>query len=85
MGRREKFVIRIIVTLVIMSVCVSCFCELVRKKGTSTITYSNFYRLPEESVDVVFLGSSHSLNAFIPQELYNEYGITSYNLSSSSQ
>lgn len=85
MGRRGNFVIRAIVTLVIMSVCVSCFCELVRKKGTRTITYSNFYRLPEESVDVIFLGSSHSLNAFIPQELYNEYGITSYNLSSPGQ
>lgn len=85
MGRRGNFVTRAIVTLVIMSVCVSCFCELVRQKGVRTITYSNFYRLPEESVDVIFLGSSHSLNAFIPQELYNEYGITSYNLSSPGQ
>lgn len=85
MGRRGKFVIRIIVTLVIMSVCISYFCELVREKGVQAITYSNFYRLPEESVDVIFLGSSHSREAFVPQELYNEYGITSYNLSSSVQ
>lgn len=82
MGRRGNFVTRAIVTLVIMSVCVSCFCELVRQKGVQVVTYSNFYRLPEESVDVIFLGTSHLLNAFIPQELYNEYGITSYNLSS---
>lgn len=31
-------------------------------------------------MDVVFLGSSHGVTSFLPQELYDQYGITSYNL-----
>ncbi len=46
----------------------------------TTSTYLGFYEMPENSVNVLFLGSSHGATAFIPQELYNNYGITSYNL-----
>jgi hypothetical protein len=51
----------------------------------STSAYRQFYQLPENSVDVLFLGSSVAVNGFIPQELYNAYGITSYNLGSEQQ
>lgn len=33
-----------------------------------------------KSIDVLALGSSHIVSAFSPQELYNNYQITSYNL-----
>ncbi len=36
--------------------------------------------MDKNTVDVLFLGSSVTVNAFIPQELYNTYGIRSYNL-----
>lgn len=45
-----------------------------------TATYQNFYREPENSLQVLFLGSSFGSTSFIPQELYDEYGYTSYNL-----
>lgn len=45
-----------------------------------TATYQNFYREPENSIQVLFLGSSFGSISFIPQELYDEYGYTSYNL-----
>ena len=32
-----------------------------------------------QDIDVLFLGSSHALNAIYPMELWNDYGITSYN------
>lgn len=35
----------------------------------------------EENFDVLFLGSSHVLNAISPMDLWNDYGIVSYNLS----
>ena len=41
--------------------------------------------LEKDSIDVLFLGSSVVVNAFIPQEIYNEYGIRSYNLGSEQQ
>lgn len=51
----------------------------------TTSTYLGFYEIPKNSADVLFLGSSHGVTAFIPQELYNNYGITSYNLSCEQQ
>lgn len=51
----------------------------------TTTTYAGFYDVEKDSVDVLFLGSSHGVTAFLPQELYNQYGITSYNLSCEQQ
>lgn len=45
----------------------------------------DFYHQKEGSIDVIFLGASHCLDSFLPIELYKNYGITSYNLGSSSQ
>ena len=51
----------------------------------TTSTYKQFYEMDRDSVDVLFIGSSVVVNAFIPQEIYNEYGIRSYNLGSEQQ
>lgn len=51
----------------------------------TTSTVLGFYEMEEDSVDVLFLGSSQSMTSFIPQEIYNETGITSYNLSTEQQ
>lgn len=88
MGRRKKFAIRAIITLVIITLCTATFCTLVRKKNPIKGMEKAkviFYQLPRNSVDVIFLGSSHPQNVFIPQKLYNIYGITAYNLSTSQQ
>lgn len=39
-----------------------------------------FYEEPRQSLDVLFLGSSHMLNAVSPMQLWEEYGIPSGNL-----
>ena len=46
----------------------------------TTATYTGFYNMPRNSVDVLFFGSSHAASSISPQELYDQYGITSYNL-----
>ena len=46
----------------------------------TTSTYSDFYELDKNTVDVIFLGSSNAVCGFIPPELYSKYGISSYNL-----
>ena len=51
----------------------------------STSTFRQFYQMDKNSVDVLFLGSSVAVNNFIPQQLYNDYGIRSYNLASEQQ
>lgn len=47
--------------------------------------YGGFYRMEKDSVDVLFLGSSHCYCSFSPQEVYNKFKIRSYNLGSSQQ
>lgn len=58
---------------------------LMNSKWPTTSSYNQFYDMKENSVDVLFLGSSVAVNGFSPQEIYNEYGIRSYNLSSEQQ
>ncbi len=44
-------------------------------------TNKSFYELEENSIDVMFMGSSVMSSAVDPYQLYNDYGISSYNLS----
>ena len=46
----------------------------------TTSTYDDFYNLRKNSVDVLFFGSSHTVSTFNPQVIYDDYGITSYNM-----
>lgn len=56
-----------------------------RLKESTTDWINEFYELPENSLDLLFLGTSHSFCSFDPNQLWNETGITAYNLSSSAQ
>ena len=47
--------------------------------------FSGLYEMEENTVDVIFLGSSHTGSGLNPQDMYDEAGIRSYNLASSSQ
>lgn len=47
--------------------------------------YEAFYNERENSLDVLFLGVSTGMDSFLPIELYKEYGISSYVLSSGVQ
>lgn len=46
---------------------------------TSHIKYADFFE-QKEDFDVLFLGTSHMINAVYPMELWNDYGIVSYNM-----
>ena len=45
-------------------------------------TYNKYetFKQSNTDYDVLFLGSSHVLNAIFPMQLWNDYGITTYNL-----
>ncbi len=44
----------------------------------------DFYET-DEAYDVIYLGSSHAVMGVLPMEIWNEYGITSFNLANSGQ
>ena len=41
---------------------------------------TGIYDDPSETIDIVFLGTSHMIYGLAPIELYEKYGIKSYNL-----
>lgn len=51
----------------------------------TTSSYRQFYKMKKNTVDVLFFGSSVCVNAFSPEEIYESYGIRSYNLGSEQQ
>lgn len=54
-------------------------------KWSNTDKYNQFYKMQQNTIDVIFLGSSVAANAISPQEIYDDYGIRSYNMASSGQ
>ncbi len=50
----------------------------IAERKSSAFKYAPFFEHAKD-IDVLFLGSSHMLNAVYPMELWNRYGITSYN------
>ena len=48
-------------------------------------TVHGFYEEPENTIEVVILGTSSTVNGFIPMELYENYGICAYNLGTEQQ
>ena len=84
MNRHIKFAAKCCIFLVIISIVVVHLNQIFLPKELgewpTTMSEDAFYSLKKNSIDVLFLGSSHAVNGFNPQELYNQYQITSYNL-----
>ena len=91
MKKNMGFALRAAGFFVVFAICFLVYSRLITPKfftdidWPTTTTYAGFYELPKNTADVLFLGSSHGVTSFLPQELYNQYGITSYNLSCEQQ
>lgn len=55
--------------------------EIARDKDSNT----GFYALEKDTVDVLYVGSSHAFTAFYPEDIFHDYGITGYVRASSMQ
>ncbi len=69
--------------LLIFVLLFSLFVKIFSFKYTKTV--ATFYKLPEDSVDVLFVGSSHAYHNVDPNVLYEESGTTAYIMGSASQ
>lgn len=92
MRNRIKGVVKSILFLFILTFVLNYINQIMLPKYTyknnpwpTTSSYNQFYRIKRNTIDVIFLGSSVCVNAFSPQEIYNDYGIRSYNLGSEQQ
>lgn len=91
MKKHLRFIQKCIVFICILLVCIKFVYQIIVPKLfyqemlPTTLTYTNFYNVEKNTIDVIFLGSSLAATSYVPQELYDHYGITSYNLSSEKQ
>ncbi len=55
--------------------------SVVMRSKESKYKYADFFdKAQQDQIDVLFMGSSHVINALNPAVLYGEYGYTSYNM-----
>ena len=78
MNRKLKIFISCVAVTVLTLSMLAGLCQLTQRKA-SVEKYHDFFA-QEEDFDVLFIGSSHMMNAVYPMELWNDYGIVSYNL-----
>ena len=67
-----------------------CFCfhrctTILRYKVGRSDTIGSFYKLPANTVDILFVGSSHAYRSISPMKIWGETGYTAYDLASPSQ
>ena len=85
MSKHWKFAGKCAIFVGMLSISVCLIWHIITPKfyfpsWPTTSTYLGFYQMEEKTVDVLFLGSSQTVSFFLPQELYNTFGIRGYNL-----
>lgn len=71
-----------IITFILVFVLIFSLANSITFRKESYLKNGDFFAETSagKNYDVLFFGSSHMLNAVYPMELWNEYGIVSYNL-----
>lgn len=78
---KRRILLKTEIFILIFAVLLGSVTFVMRNKNTAPPTVSSFYKEPINSLDVIFLGSSHMLHALYPLQLYHDYGMASYNYS----
>ena len=79
MRKRIARIVSVLVLVAMIIISVGKVSDFLQLKDSDT-RYASFFA-EKNQIDVFFLGSSHVRYGFFPMELWNDYGITSYNLS----
>ena len=83
--KKWQTILSVCLFLLVFAVVFHYVSERVRlKKGIYNNMYG-FYREPEDTLDVVFVGSSHMYRGVSPMYLWERYGIPSYDVCTSAQ
>ncbi|MBP3893737.1 MAG: hypothetical protein J6D34_06820 [Atopobiaceae bacterium] len=74
-----------VVILVLLLQGVNSFLQPIWFYENNFNTYHGFYEEPKNSIETIFVGASMTLFGFSPMEMYEQDGISAYNLASTSQ
>lgn len=77
LSKKLKTIIGTILFLSLLTICVLRASDILQRKA-SDFKYMPFFE-QKEDFDVLFMGTSHVINGVFPMELWNDYGIVSYN------
>lgn len=80
-----KIALPIFSLLLVLSLLTPVFVPKSYGVWATTSVLDGFYELEEDSIDVLFLGSSQIMTAVSPMQIYEETGITSYSLGTEQQ
>lgn len=80
----KQWLMKLFCFLLGFGVLLVCINHVLTDKGAKKTLYSLRYE-PENTIDVVFLGNSHANQAFLPMELWNDYGYTAYSMTMMAQ
>lgn len=81
----SKIGITLLTLILILAVLSPVFTPKFLDYWPTTAVVNGMYALEKNSIDVLFLGSSHVMTAVSPMQIYEETGITSYNLGTEQQ
>jgi hypothetical protein len=84
MSIKLQRIIKAVAFILIFCVLFSGATYILRNKNEANIVLP-FYDEPKNTLDVIFIGSSHVMCSVYPMELYDRYGIASYVFASSAQ
>ena len=79
---RKRIIIKRIICVTLCLALIICGLAVLTRlteRKTSTEKYHDFFA-EKNDFDVLFLGTSHVTNGIYPMELWNDYGIVSYNM-----
>lgn len=79
---RLKWMVRITAFSMILLLCTVFASDVLRRKD-SDFKYKPFFE-QKEDFDVLFMGTSHVIQGVFPMDLWDEYGIVSYNFGGNS-
>ena len=74
-----------VLILILLLMGINSFLQPVWFYENNYNTYNGFYEEPNNSIETIFVGASMTLFGFSPMEMYEQNGISGYNLASSSQ
>lgn len=87
--RKLSFLARLIIFIIILGFMIEKASLIVQVWGTqpgdSDRRSRLFFTMPKESVDCLFVGTSHIYCSFIPQQIYEKTGLRSASIATSSQ
>ncbi|MBN2879003.1 MAG: SGNH/GDSL hydrolase family protein [Clostridia bacterium] len=83
--KKIKFIVKLIIFICIFSVLLVSVSYIVRPQSDMKDRFAGFYSEPKDTIDAVMIGASSVSPLLAAPYIWNEYGITTYPLSTNAQ